>query len=546
MRIYITILFLVIFSSIISQNDTILSSDIIVNNLIVNNVEMDGAQINAENCEIGGSAIFDLINSITFVASPEIYFNDVNISDDFLYLLVLDKDSNQLKFTKNKKINNLVLNTNLIESEDNTALNIGLITDKVNINAQTVQFANQLNCNDINFNTPININSECHFLSDLTVNSDLVINRGIVTFENSNKITDPISIKCTTLSTADPISLFGTMIISNENNDNNITIGTLTGNVIIGSKEFPINTINGLPVITNPIYYLVSDNDGTVKKYEIAKYSYIVQQDAYTNSILNASSIKGGDSIHITSTNTFLIKANNIKMALTKIVYINMLDGQSCFASNGILLFNGLDAKNLTVNVNNTLNVDCITPIGGKYPMAGMVFDFYNYFFYNMPLMSDLSNISLYIEPSGLLTKKNVSGVELKDIDKKNIIKKLDPVIFTYKEEYQMNNNDMCYKNNSKINHFGFLAEDLEQFEIENLIIKHHNQKIVDYNNEILMEIMLEKLNFSEFQYQFLIKKYSELENKVKKLKEKNNTKKNIINQKKNLIKLIQTTLNNV
>jgi hypothetical protein len=543
---YTIILFLLYSSFIAAEDDVynvVFDDDVIIkNNLIVNTINVPQAvTITGNILKVTGNVTISGNGNITLTASPGIYFNNLE-NKELVYYLVLDKN-NILGYTpqspENLPIQNL--NTNTIESEPQNNLVIGKDdNDQVTINSQTVEFSQNLNCDTISFNQPVEINSEIHFLNETTVNQDLTVTGGNLILEN--KSDNNITINCNQFNSSIPINTYGSTTIGNPDLSSIITLNNLVGNITIGSKENPITSFGKLETSENPAYYLVADNSGIVKQYDATK-PYIITQDSYTNDTISVNNIESANQINF-NTDILSITTDNIAFQYSRqnIRTDLIINDQECTAER-YLAPSGCNINTAEIQPNLSFEIENLYFFSKKLSQLSIcTLSFSHYYLKNIPVIIPLDAIPLTIElPTGQLTFKKTNNT----VKYKNTEKTLNPITFFYKDSYKIKNNDMCYKNNSKIEHFGFIAEDMEHFGIENLVIRDNQNKIIDYNNQVLMKIIEEKIMRSQQYYEKIFEKYNLFKKNVENIRHENTIRKNIINQKKKLIILLQNIINN-
>lgn len=540
---YIIILFLIYSSLIVSADDpynVIFNNDVIIeNNLIVNNIKSDQPiNVTGNILDISGQVTISGNSNVTLTASPAIYLNNL-ASKELVYYLVLD-NNNTLGYTTQSPKDNFInnVNTNTIESESHHDLVIGNTdNDQVNINSQTVQFSENLNCDTISFNQPVEINTEIHFLNPITVNENITVTGGNIILEKKNE--NSIAINCNQFNTSLRINSYGNITLGNSDLSSVITINNLLGDITIGSQEHPITILSGLQETDTPIYYLVADNSGTVKKYD-AQRPYIISQDSYTTDTISVNTIESANKINF---NTYLlsITTDNLTIDCTpeeasfpKII----INTQECFAET-LTNLEAIFINDAEIQPNLLFKINYLILFSRKLPdLTSSTFSFSHYYLKNIPVINPLNANPLTIELStGQLTLQKINNT----VKYRNTEKNLNPVEFNYKDNYNMKNNDICYKSHLKIKHFGFIAEEMEALEIEDLIIKDSNNKTIDYNNDVLEAIIIEKINLYRQYYQKILEKCEILQVKLEKTQHENTILKNIITQKKKLIRLLQT-----
>lgn len=539
---YIIILFLIYSSFIIAEDgpsNIVFNDDVIIeNNLMVNNLTTNQpSTINGNTCDVSGDVTISGNGNITLTASPGIYFNNLQ-SKELVYYLVLDKD-NKLGYTTQSPEDSPImnLNTNSIESEPNHDLIIESATNQININGNAVQFSQALNCDTISFNQPVEINTELHFLDTVTVKQDINITGGNTILENKNG--NSITINCNQFNTSLPINSYGNITLGNSDLSSVITVNNLLGDITIGSQENPITILSGLQETDTPIYYLVANSSGTVKKYDAQK-PYVIAQDSYTTDTISVNTIESTNQINF-NTDLLSITTDNVTIDYTSVlgqfpkIIINT---QECFAET-LTNMESIFINDAEIQPNLLFKINYLILFSRKLPdLTSSTFSFSHYYLKNIPVINPLNANRLTIELStGQLTLQKINNT----LQYKNTEKKLNPVVFNYKDNYTMKNNDICYKSHLKIKHFGFIAEEMEALEIEDLIIKDSNNKTIDYNNNVLEAIIIEKINLYRQYYQKILEKYEILQFKLEKTQHENTILKNIITQKKKLITLLQT-----
>lgn len=539
---YIIILFLIYSSFIIADDgpsNIVFNDDVIIeNNLMVNNLTTNQpSTINGNTCDVSGDVTISGNGNLTLIPSPSIYINNLQ-NKELIYYLVLD-NNNILGYTTQSPADNPImnLNTNSIQSEPNRELVIESGIDHINMNGENIQFSKNLTCNILSFNQPVEINTEIHFLDDVTVNEDMNLTGGTIILENKN--TNNITINCNQFNTSLPINSYGNITLGNSDLSSVITVNNLLGDITIGSQENPITILSGLQETDTPIYYLVANSSGTVKKYDAQK-PYIISQDSYTTDTISVNTIESANQINF-NTDLLSITTDNVTIDYTSVlgqfpkIIINT---QECFAET-LTNMESIFINDAEIQPNLLFKINYLILFSRKLPdLTSSTFSFSHYYLKNIPVINPLNANRLTIELStGQLTLQKINNT----LQYKNTEKKLNPVVFNYKDNYTMKNNDICYKSHLKIKHFGFIAEEMEALEIEDLIIKDSNNKTIDYNNNVLEAIIIEKINLYRQYYQKILEKYEILQFKLEKTQHENTILKNIITQKKKLITLLQT-----
>ncbi len=492
--------------------------DLIINgNLIVNNtIYLEGPAIfKGQKIELLNNFIIENneFSNIIFDKNSILQFIEINKFNGIMPLyLIIDNTNNQVFYTDtfntNVTIDNIIVN-NIINNTPNNLI-IGNANDTIEIgnSYNNIFFNDILSVNNITSdNENIIINGPINFFNDLNTNNILFNQSNI--FIGSNNLINSISINCNnSCNINETIEIHENCQIGNEDLTNNINInGTIESkSLTLGSENNYIKTIENLEIIDNPYYYLIKDNDNAL--YKSINFKFITQNEIINDDLKIKKIVCYNTLTFNTDTMDFISDNINIVLPNThrKGPFMNLYSN-SKFNINHIEANNALSeyrllsifSNNIYINPINT-NASIVISSFFKsiindntgYIIPEIKFNFQNYYFKNVKLNNE-SQFNIYLNTiNNSINTNNNNTTERKNL----IFPSNIPILFTYnyKNSYRMKNNDICPKNNKKITHFGFIAEELNKLNIPLLIKYDENNNIYDYNEKILWNILEDKI----------------------------------------------------
>jgi hypothetical protein len=487
------------------NGNIIIEGDMIANGPII---------INGDLCKI-----IDTIN-ISSRTNAIITFNEgslIQITNPLTYegnnptYLVLDKNNNQLYSTNNINTDLVTiasLTVDNIESPAGSNLNIGSPTDIITIGNSNNQclFNDVLDINSPMIsenNQPVSIKGNISFVNSLQADA-ISCNNGSVLF-GSNTDTLPIIFTTKTFSMNEPIQSLNDINIGSNDGSSSIKINgqIITENIIFGSPENNVISINGLPIITNQkdiqSYIAIKDNEvyqikntfqnTTVTDYSINEPLAITYISSYSNIVFTNLTNSYANSTFTIFTNDINITTRNQKPLFDHLT------------STSKVIVNK-PAPSATSFKSITCNISCISmtiyqllSYTDNTPIDTIVFTFPIYTFTGIittPLKNSLWRLGLTSDNCLVgKTLKNYINVKLQSkILENNAYLNIIPKKYIYKDSYQMYNNDICPKTKKKIIHYGFITEELATLNIPELITYDKNNEAYNYDSIILWDIL--------------------------------------------------------